>query len=37
VSDNAEQRRPTMRSFEIAHGKLGKQLRTAPSSLLASS
>jgi transposase len=26
---NAEQRRPTMRGFKIAHGKLGKQLRTA--------
>jgi transposase len=25
---NAEQRRPTMRGFKIAHGKLGKQLRT---------
>ena len=27
--DNAEQRRPTMRGFKIAHGRLGKQLRTA--------
>jgi len=26
---NAEQRRPTVRGFKIAHGKLGKQLRTA--------
>ena len=26
---NTEQRRPTMRGFKIAHGKLGKQLRTA--------
>jgi hypothetical protein len=26
---NAEQCRPTMRGFKIAHGKLGKQLRTA--------
>ena len=26
---NAEQRRPTMRGFKIAHGKLGKRLRTA--------
>jgi hypothetical protein len=26
---NAERRRPTMRGFKIAHGKLGKQLRTA--------
>jgi transposase len=26
---NAEQRRPTMRGFKIAHGKLGKQLRSA--------
>jgi hypothetical protein len=25
---NAEQHRPTMRGFKIAHGKLGKQLRT---------
>ena len=29
AADNAEQRRPTMRGFKIAHGKLGKQLRTA--------
>jgi transposase len=27
--DNAEPRRPTMRGFKIAHGRLGKQLRTA--------
>jgi hypothetical protein len=26
---NAEQRRPTMRGFKIAHGKLGQQLRAA--------
>jgi transposase len=26
---NAEPRRPTMRGFKIAHGRLGKQLRTA--------
>jgi hypothetical protein len=26
---NCEQRRPTIRGFKIAHGKLGKQLRTA--------
>jgi hypothetical protein len=26
---NAEQRRPTMRGFKIAHGKVGKQLRKA--------
>ena len=30
---NAEQRRPTMRGFKIAHGKLGKQLRTARNRL----
>lgn len=29
AADNAEQRRPTMRGFKIAHGKLGKQLRAA--------
>src|SRR5215472_15390084 len=29
AADNAEQRRPTMRGFEIAHGNLGKQLRAA--------
>jgi transposase len=29
AADNAEQRRPTMRSFKIAHRRLGKQLRTA--------
>jgi transposase len=27
--DNPEGRRPTMRGFKIAHGQLGKQLRTA--------
>jgi hypothetical protein len=27
--DNPEERRPTMRGFKIAHGKLGKQLRAA--------
>jgi len=27
AADNAEQRRPTMRGFKVAHGKLGKQLR----------
>jgi transposase len=27
AANNAEQRRPTMRGFKIAHGKLGKQLR----------
>jgi transposase len=27
--DNAEPRRPTMRGFKIAHGRLGKQVRTA--------
>jgi len=27
--DNPEQRRPTMRGFKAAHGKLGKQLRAA--------
>ncbi len=27
--DNTEQRRPTMRGFKIAYGKLGKQLRAA--------
>jgi transposase len=30
---NAEQRRPTIRGFKIAHGKLGKQLRTARNRL----
>ena len=29
AADNAEQRRPTMRGFKIAHGRLGRQLRTA--------
>jgi DNA-binding CsgD family transcriptional regulator len=29
AADNPEGRRPTMRGFKIAHGKLGKQLRTA--------
>jgi transposase len=29
AADNAEQRRPTMRGFKIALGRLGKQLRTA--------
>src|SRR5882672_12394585 len=29
AADNAEQRRPTMRGFKIAHDKLGKQLRKA--------
>jgi transposase len=29
AAENAEQRRPTMRGFKIAHGKLGKQLRAA--------
>src|ERR1700731_3496328 len=29
AADNAEHRRPTMRGFKIAHGRLGKQLRTA--------
>ena len=29
AADNAEQRRPTMRGFKIAHRKLGKQLRAA--------
>src|SRR5215471_3017192 len=29
AADNAEQRRPTMRGFKIAHAKLGKQLRAA--------
>ncbi|MDI7268909.1 MAG: hypothetical protein QME96_13040, partial [Myxococcota bacterium] len=27
--DNAEARRPTMRGFKIAHGKIGKDLRAA--------
>jgi hypothetical protein len=29
AADNAEQHRPTMRGFKIAHSKLGKQLRAA--------
>src|SRR5207245_11277970 len=29
AADNVEQRRPTMRGFKVAHGRLGKQLRTA--------
>jgi hypothetical protein len=29
AADNTEQRRPTIRGFKIAHGKLGKQLRGA--------
>ncbi len=29
AADNAERRRPTIRGFKIAHGRLGKQLRTA--------
>jgi transposase len=29
AADNAEQRRSTMRGFKIAHGRLGKLLRTA--------
>src|SRR5437868_11510553 len=29
AADNAEQRRPTMRGFKIAHGRLGRQLRKA--------
>jgi hypothetical protein len=29
AADNAEPRRPTMRGFKIAHGRLGRQLRTA--------
>jgi len=29
AADNAEQRRPTMRGFKIAHSKLGKKLRVA--------
>jgi transposase len=29
AASNAEQRRPTMRGFKIAHSKLGKQLRNA--------
>jgi Transposase protein len=33
AADNAEPRRPTMRGFKIAHGRLGKQLRTARARL----
>ncbi len=29
AADNTEERRPTMRGFKIAYGKLGKQLRAA--------
>jgi len=29
AANNAEQRRPTMRGFKIAHGRLGNQLRSA--------
>ena len=29
AADNAEQRRPTMRGFKVAHGRLGKLLRKA--------
>src|SRR5260370_1433265 len=29
AADNAEQRRPTMRGFKVAHCRLGKQLRKA--------
>jgi transposase len=29
AADNAERRRPTMRGFKAAHGRLGKQLRAA--------
>jgi Transposase protein len=29
AADNAEQRRPTMRGFKIAHGRLGNRLRAA--------
>lgn len=31
--DNPEAKRPTMRGFKIAHGKIGKQLRSARESL----
>jgi hypothetical protein len=31
AADNAEQRRPTMRGFKIAHNRLGKRLRKARS------
>jgi hypothetical protein len=33
AANNAEQRRPTMRGFKIAHRRLGKQLRTARARL----
>jgi transposase len=33
AASNAEQRRPTMRGFKIAHSKLGKQLRNARQKL----
>jgi len=33
AADNTEQRRPTMRGFKIAHGKLGKALRAARARL----
>jgi hypothetical protein len=33
ASDNPEKRRPTMRGFKIAHGKVGKALRTAREQL----
>ena len=29
AADSVKRRRPTMRGFKIAHGRLGKQLRTA--------
>ncbi len=33
AANNAEHRRPTMRGFKIAHGRLGKQLRKARAHL----
>jgi hypothetical protein len=33
AANNAEHRRPTMRGFKIAHGRLGKQLRKARAQL----
>jgi transposase len=33
AANNAEKRRPTMRGFKIAHGRLGKQLRKARTHL----
>lgn len=33
--DNSENRRPTMRGFKIAHGKIGKELRAARERLTA--